>query len=360
MSAAAHASPRFKLLLAVCALSPFLLSLMAQFRAPVPQPLSIAPLRPSLVFQQYMLRPFVPEPRAVVNARFRFVNEGRETVRIGEIERSCGCLGQKISDPVVEPGESGEILLQVQTASESPGLKEFWAIVHFTDPEPRQVKLTMKVNIPEHQVSVQPKALLFYQLGTEPVTQQVTVIDSRLQSLNVTDVECSSPLIQVGEVRSIRQRDRVEHVLEVVVPGEVPPGQHRAILTFHTDDFAFPQIVVPIFVHGPASQASDQFQISPEILRVARQSDERQSYRVTVTRESLNPPLVIQRAECSVPEIETEIAATVKSSTGQVASITLVIPAGTTVSGTRGLLNLTLEGVDNPVSLPLQVVAGKR
>lgn len=349
-------SVRFKCLLIAVALVPCGLAMMTQFRLPVPRPLEIATGRPALVFHQYMQRPYVSEPQAVIDARFRFYNAGEQPVQIGTIERSCGCLGQQLSRDQVDPGESGEILLQIQTASESPGPKEFWAVVHYTDPHPRQVKLILNVEIPEQQVTVQPKALLFYQLGTDPVTQTVTVSDFRDQKLTVTNVECSLELIETGEIRRIRQRSMVQHELEVTIPGKVMAGQHRGVMTFHTDDAAFPRIVVPIFIQGPAEEASQQVQIDPGILRIANHFPEPQSLKLIVSREVLNPPLVVERADCSLPDVNVTVRPTVQSEARQSTMIQVEVPAGSDLEASRGILEISLEGRDGPLSIPVQVI----
>ena len=44
----------------------------------------------------------------------------------------------------------------MQPANESGGRKEYFADVKYSDPEPRQVRLTFKLEIPEQGLTVRP------------------------------------------------------------------------------------------------------------------------------------------------------------------------------------------------------------
>lgn len=211
---------------------------------------------PSLVFEQYLVQPFLFEPQAVVPATFHFYNAGPTPVEITRIERSCGCLSQRLAKRVYEPGESGAIVLEVQTANEQPGVKDVYATVHYTDPLPRSVKLEFRVDIPEQQVKIRPKALIFYQLGEGQSTQEVEITDSRADRLRILDVETTSELVTARVVRQVEDDESKRVALEVQVPGSVPSGKHPAQILVRTDDRRFPTLMVPVLISGPASQTA--------------------------------------------------------------------------------------------------------
>lgn len=239
---------------------------------------------PALVFNQYLARPYLPEPQAVVSARFRFINHGQHPVDIQQIDRSCGCLGQQLRDTHLEPGEEGELMLSVQTANEEPGLKEYFAVVRYTDPHPREAKLTLKFEMPDNKVSVEPKALLFYQFGTDPVSKTITIRDHRRDRLRITDIDCNSPFVTLGGIQTSQRRKSTEYLFDVTVAGNVPPGQHRSVVIAYTDDVKFPQIIVPLYVQGPVVDTSSSLQVEPGQIKLMRTAEDGAEswFRITV------------------------------------------------------------------------------
>ncbi|MEO1995600.1 MAG: DUF1573 domain-containing protein, partial [Planctomycetaceae bacterium] len=179
----------------------------------------------ALVFERYMVHPYVHTARSTISAQFRFVNRGPHAVHIQKIDRSCGCLNRGLSQRTFQPGESGHIALQVETANETPGHKQYYADVHYADmdvkdAEPQTVRLRFQVDLPERQVSVRPKALIFYQLGTEARTREIVVSDYRKRRLRILSTSSSSPLAHV-RTTGIDEQNQGERKLmvEVTVAG---------------------------------------------------------------------------------------------------------------------------------------------
>lgn len=264
---------------------------------------------PALVFQQYMIRPYLPEPQAVVSARFQFINRSDRPVEIGHIERSCGCLGQQLRKTRYEPGERGELMLKVQTANEAPGDKEFYAVVHYTDPHPRTARLTFKFHIPEDKVTVEPKALLFYQFGSDSSSREITIRDHRPQKLKVQEVRCHSPLATVSPVTVTDREDHREYRFTVVVKGDAPPGQHRSLISIFTDDVSYPQVIVPLYVQGPEAEPSG-IEVDPSEARLLRATDESPALPIRITKPASKGPLEITAAESSPIGIIVELEPT--------------------------------------------------
>src|SRR5205823_2617155 len=53
--------------------------------------------------------------------RFTYVNEGPEAVEITETRGSCGCLTPRLAQRVLQPGETGTLVLEVNTLSQDAG-----------------------------------------------------------------------------------------------------------------------------------------------------------------------------------------------------------------------------------------------
>lgn len=243
-----------RIALAAAAAVPFGLALVAHAVGPVPQrPQPAAPDRPALAFDQYMVNFGPIEPVGTVAARFGFTNHSGHPVEIRELKPSCGCLRPYLRKHTFQPDESGEFYVRVQTANEEPGPHEYYVDMLYADPQPRDVRLTFKVVLPEQQVTVRPKALIFYQLSGRPTTRELMVTDARGKSgLRLTGVETSSKLVSavIGPVE--RGASGIRRIpVAVTVEGRVPPGRHRVLVTLQTNDSDYPQLRVPLRIYGP-------------------------------------------------------------------------------------------------------------
>jgi hypothetical protein len=221
-----------------------------------PQPLSIAvPERPALTFRQYAVDLGPIQPTSEARGTFVFLNRGRDTVEIKEIVPSCSCLVSTIEQRRFEPGEDGRIILRVLPANTSPGKKELFADVSYTDPAPRTVRLTFKADIPERQMTVTPPALMvFHPEGSKPTEATFTVADGRKQPFEIVGVEATSDLVTpiVGE-RHVTPDGVWQQTIMVTVPGELPPGRNQVLLRIRTTDKDAPELRVPLMLQGPAA-----------------------------------------------------------------------------------------------------------
>jgi len=236
---------------------PFIWSVVVHSGA-APTPLSISvPERPALAFRQYAVDLGPIQATSEARGTFVFVNRGRDAVEIQKVEPSCSCLVPRIDQKRIEPGEEGRIVLRVQPANESSGRKELFADVFYTDPEPRQVRLTFKLQIPERQMTVSPPALMvFHPAGSEPTVATFTVVDGRKKSFEIVDVESNSELVSavVGE-RTVAPDGTWQQTVTVTIPGKLPAGRNPALLKIRTTDLDYAELRVPLMLQGPAPAA---------------------------------------------------------------------------------------------------------
>ncbi len=219
-----------------------------------PKPMSISvPERPALTFRQYAVDLGPIQPTGEARGTFVFLNRGREAVEISKVEPSCSCLVPRLEKKRYEPGEDGRLVLRVQPANESSGKKELFCDVTYTDPEPRQVRLTFKLEIPERQMTVTPPALMIYHPEGSGLTEQMFVVaDGRKRPFEIVDVETTSDLVttDIGE-RHVTSDGVWQQAIKVTVPGELPRGRHQILLRIRTTDKDFPELRVPLMLQGP-------------------------------------------------------------------------------------------------------------
>ena len=250
------------------ALIPLGLAVFFNLAGPTAQQVAEGAERPALAFDQYLVNlGKAPLGKQFLGAKFRFTNSSSNTVRITKLEPSCGCLNPRLEKREYEPNESGDFLVRVETPNEAPGPKEYTVIVHYTDPAPRQAELFFKVVLPEKQVVVRPRSLIFSQSGTDATTHDAYVIDYRAQPLRVTDVKSTSELVAVelGDVTRNDDGSWQQHLI-ITVSGDVPPGVHWPLVIITTNDEEFQHLKIPLQIRQrpQTEMSSDRTATKPD------------------------------------------------------------------------------------------------
>ncbi|MFQ5734140.1 MAG: DUF1573 domain-containing protein [Planctomycetaceae bacterium] len=252
-----------RLLLVAVALLPFGWGIGQQFVGSEPAVVRAAVDRPGLTFQQYMVDLGRVRATPIVGARFGFKNTGKHAVKIVAAKPSCGCLKPRIKKTEFAPGETGELILPVETPNQTPGPKEYRLTVRYTDPKPRETTLVFRVTLPEKQVLVEPRALVMYQLGTKSTTRLLAVIDLPKTGLKLTGVSCKSKLATVKLDKTVTDEfGHNRHLVSVTVAGNVPPGRHNTTIVITTDNATYPRIRVPLMLFGPVPRTAASKQSS--------------------------------------------------------------------------------------------------
>lgn len=220
----------------------------------VPLSIEVQP-RPALAFHQYAVDLRKIHPTAEAHAIFIFHNRGSEPVQITGLEPSCGCLTpilQGDHDKVIPAGEHGRILVRMQPANSTVGPHEYTVNVKYTDPQPREVQLTMKLEIPPTTITVSPPALIVYHPeGSEPTPYDFTITDGRGKRFEVTDISVNSDLVEavIGETGRTATGN-FQQIIRVSIAGDLPPERTQALLRIMTDDPDFPELRVPLMLQG--------------------------------------------------------------------------------------------------------------
>jgi hypothetical protein len=241
-------------------LTPFLWSVIVHSGA-APTPMSIAvPQRPALAFRQYAVDLGPIQPMGESRATFVFMNRGSSPVDISEVRPSCSCLQPRVDIRHFEPGEEGRIVLRIQPANETPGRKELFADVLYNDPEPREVRLTFKLDIPQRQMTVTPPALIvFHPAGSDETVATFTVADGRKKTFEILDATANSDLVSpvIGE-RKVSPTGEWSQTVQVTIPGELPKGKNQVLLRIRTSDLDYPELRVPMMLQGPQAEGAEE------------------------------------------------------------------------------------------------------
>jgi hypothetical protein len=238
-----------RFLLLAAALLPFGWAVAQRVTGSEPAAVKPGAERPGLVFDQFLVDLGRVPGVKTVGARFWFTNRGKTPVRILKLEPSCGCLSPRLKKRVYQPGERGEIILPVETPNQSPGPHEYRVKVRYTDPEPNETTLTFRVTLPEKQVMVEPRSLMVYSFGKGEVMKTLAVSDYPKLGLKLTAAQCDLGwvLVELGKTQTDAEGYQ-RHLVHVTLPGDVPAGRFRAIISITTDHPKYPVIRVPMIV----------------------------------------------------------------------------------------------------------------
>lgn len=233
---------------------PFILAGIAHSTGSRVQKSAAGEPRPALAFETYLvdISGRVKETDRVVGARYRFKNLSDQTVTVKDLIPSCGCLQPQLEKRVYEPHETGEFVLKMETAGESPGKKEFFVDFKYEDPIERTARLTFKLDLPKRRLVIKPKALVIYQFTPGRTVHPVTVSDYRGgKDFQITSVKSTSKYAkaQLGAVEN--KKGVREQKLDVIVEDLVPPGKHDGLIVIKTNDTDFPELYVPLIIQGP-------------------------------------------------------------------------------------------------------------
>jgi hypothetical protein len=170
--------------------------------------------------------------------RFAFVNAGAEPVEITDIISGCGCLTPRFEQRLYHPGESGSVLLEIHTLSQSPGPHTWIARVQWRS---RSISAATAVQLTARMVSeirVHPAALTI--VADSAVAHDISLTDIRPQPLSVRAVRSTSTKM-TAQIASETQDPAGcrKWNIHIAVAEDFPPGRHEEAVTIYTDDPAY-------------------------------------------------------------------------------------------------------------------------
>jgi hypothetical protein len=261
--------------------------------------LPIASVRAEIQFTQPIANAGEVRTGARLLHRFAFINAGTKTLEIIEVRVSCGCLAPTLARRTFQPGEKGELVLEVNTLSQSAG-PHAWPVhigyrsgmtVHETT-----VQLTGHV-VPE--IMVQPPSLTIFAGGS--VGHDIQVTDVRPHPLTIKEVRTSSPRLHAG--RALPGNTAKAHLvgqIRIDVAADCPPGRHEDAVTIFTDDPGYPEIKVPVTI---VKQARNRLSVMPNQVTLLAAAGQSVPSRILLVRGPDNRSVVIDHVTADHPAL---------------------------------------------------------
>jgi hypothetical protein len=206
-----------------------------------------SPVRAELECAEPMVEKGEVRSGVPLSHRFVFVNHGPGAVEVTDVKPSCGCLAPKLERRHYEPGESGELLLEINTLTQPAGAISWRATIHYkAGGSEHELPLYVCARVVT-EISVEPPSLAIY--TDTSIGHEITVIDRRTEPLIVRAVTGTSPHVRthLGELR----RSEAGHWLrsiQVEVLADCPEGHHDEALRIYTSDPTYPELKVPFTI----------------------------------------------------------------------------------------------------------------
>jgi hypothetical protein len=225
--------------------------------------------------------------------RFAFVNRGVHAVEITDVRPSCGCLAPKLERRTFQPGESGEMLLEINTLTQPAGLNSWRVTLRYKDGDSeKELPLYVNARIVT-EISVEPPSLAIY--TDTSLGHEILVLDRRIEPLMVRAVLASSPHVRthLGELH----RDAAGHwrrAIQVEVLADCPEGTHEETLRICTSDPQYAELKVPFTI---VKHARRQVSAAPASVVLAAMDEQPLPARVVLLSAADDREVRIERIE---------------------------------------------------------------
>jgi hypothetical protein len=180
-----------------------------------------------------------------LSRRFTFINRSLVPIEVTDIQTTCGCLKPTLTKRVYQPGEQGEVLLEVRTLALAQGRQSWRARLSYRDAASvGELELSIVGDV-QTEVLVQPAALV---LPAEVGSHEITVTDLRAKPLTVTGADAGGKLgAHVAGLR-IDELGRRAQAVRLDVPADWPEGRHEVAVHVYTNDPDYRELTVPVTV----------------------------------------------------------------------------------------------------------------
>ncbi len=183
---------------------------------------------------------------AALAHRFALANRGSESVEIIDARPSCGCVTAAPDRRSFGPGESGAVLLTVNTLTRPDGPAS-WGVTLRTRAGDRveETTLTLTAHV-RADLSLEPSALVIETDG--PVDRTVVLTDRRPEAMTVK-AETTCPQMCVKADAPAHSGDGPwVYAVRLEAPADLPDGRYDETLHLYTSDPEYPDLKMPFTI----------------------------------------------------------------------------------------------------------------
>jgi len=226
------------------------------------------------------------------------------TLTITKVEAGCGCLRQLLQRPVLQPGETSALTIEVNTLTQPDGPNRWQATVGYkleTPGAPPQVgELLLQVHAKlSREVTVTPPQLGFSTAGA--ASQVLTLRDARGKPLTVLRAVASSPHLKVEIApRQAEPMKSATQTVTVTLAADAPEGHRDEAVVLQTDDPEYPEFRVPVRV---LKRTAGAVLATPEAVAVRFAAGQEEVSTLVRLRAVDGKPLAVSSAQSDHPGV---------------------------------------------------------
>jgi hypothetical protein len=199
-------------------------SVTAQTKDPAPAPGTNAPVEisgPKIKFAEPIYDFGKVDSGQVVKHDFVFTNIGTATLEIKDVRPGCGCTTAGTWDKQVEPGKTGSIPLQFNSANFGGSVAKS-ATVTCNDPSQSNIVLQIKGTVWK-PIDVTPTMAVFNVTSEDQTNQTkvVRIVSNLEDPLELSDLQCTNKLFQ-AELKTIKPGKEFELQITALAPFNGP------------------------------------------------------------------------------------------------------------------------------------------
>jgi len=233
---------------------------------------------------------------------FSLTNRGQSALIITELKAGCGCLRPRIAQKSLQPGESTDLSVEINTLAQNSGPASWKVTVQYRsgtgEQQNGELELQVKATV-FREISVEPVALFI--ASEHEATSDIVVTDRRAKPLGIKSAQCGSnhvklQLMNVG-VNSVGQRTQQ---IQVTVLEDCPPGHFTESLILVTDDPEYRELRVPLTV---MRRASGFAVANPEQLDLRLATGQSAASGLVRLRTADDKQVVVDRIEAEHPDL---------------------------------------------------------
>lgn len=188
----------------------------------------------------------------LVQFSIAYRNVGKAPLVIANVHTSCGCMGATPSNTTLQPGESAELKLFVDTTSRS-GAESLWAFIASNDPVSPVARLHVVGAVRPSRVALFPSMLFFGQVRSSASSECRTLIPSSQDPsspnysdvrLTVAKVSTDTACVQAAVEGNPGDGDKGITIVTKILPHS-PLGELRGHVLVETNNPRNSTLVVP-------------------------------------------------------------------------------------------------------------------
>lgn len=229
---------------------------------------------------------------------FDLTHRGTEgTITITRVESGCGCIRRSLAAGALQPGETTQIALEINTLTQPDGPNRWQTVVSYShnlpDKESRKGELVLAITANlSREVTVSPAQVGFSTTGA--AEQELTITDRRDKPLTVLRAAGSSPHLtaEIGPPTTGESGTRVQKV-RIKLAADAPPGHRDEAVVLLTDDAAYPEFRIPVRV---LKRAAGGVHATPASVAIRLPGGQSEVSTLVQLRSADGKPIAIQSA----------------------------------------------------------------